>query len=286
MSQQEDEPADLRQEARTPLPEFLTGRLAWVGLGAVTSLVVASAAFAQGVWNGDETANTRPSAAGQDQASEALRSQSSGSALSGSGHGLPSVEVSSRPRDDRAPAYRPGKRVRKPSKADPTPASKSASDGTPVIQVSAQSGATSAKTPTESPSKPRSTTKVQPSIAAWGSRLPEDNPYWDAHVVTVRSDAPVTSLKVSVRVKQTGGVFDTGTWTSLGDRVDVWFAANNEELSYVVVLKPGVTLQPGTYHFQFGFNHDVGNRDAGGDLWNAVATADGFSTSQRRSGRF
>ncbi|WP_159054767.1 hypothetical protein [Streptomyces dysideae] len=127
---------------------------------------------------------------------------------------------------------------------------------------------------------------VKPALSAWSSRDAEDNPYWDVHTVTVRSTVPITSLKLSVRVIQTGGVADTGVWSSLGDQVEVRSATDSEQLAYYVALKPGVTLQPGTYTFQFGFNHDMGTRDAGRDLWNTVATADEFTGAQMRSGRF
>ncbi|MPY63409.1 hypothetical protein [Streptomyces spongiae] len=100
----------------------------------------------------------------------------------------------------------------------------------------------------------------------------DDNGYWDQSTVTVKSTKSLSSLKVVVKIIQTGGVADTGTWTSLGDQVTVATGGTSGELDYVVTLNAGVTLDPGTYTFKFGYNHDQGNRDAGGDRYNVTAT--------------
>jgi hypothetical protein len=289
MSQQEGESADLPspQETRTPIPEFLTSRLARVGLGAVTSLVLASAAFAQGAWNGDEAAGSRTPAVEPDQEGEALPSPSSpppGLLLADSSSGRPSTKDARSPEADRKPAHRPVQGPPAPSTkrggSDSTGGASPAGGGRSVTKAAPESGGSRSTTTTQSATKPK------PSLTAWASRNAEDNPYWDAHTVTVRSTVPITSLKVSVRVIQTGGVANTGAWSSLGDQVEIRSAANGNELDYHVVLKPGITLQPGTYTFQFGFNHNPGTRDAGRDLWNIVATGNEFSSSQMRSGRF
>lgn len=280
MSQQEGGSADLSpQEARTPIPEFLTISLAWVGLGTLTSLALASVAFTQGAWNSDKVAETRTSAVEPDRAGEEL---SSVYALPDSAPGLPAAGATSRPKPDRAPAHRPAE--------DPLEASEGKSGGSgsrgSTGGASREGGDTPTPRDTSENKESRLATEVRPSLAAWSSRKPEDNPYWDAHAVTVRSNVPITSLKVSVRVIQTGGVANTGVWTSLGDQVEVHAAADGDQLAYVAVLKPGVTLQPGTHTFQFGFNHDMGNRDSSRDLWNVAAEGGEFTGSQVRSGRF
>ena len=60
----------------------------------------------------------------------------------------------------------------------------------------------------------------------------------------------------------------------------------SQELDYVVTLNQGVTLEPGTYYFQFGYNHKQGSRDTGHDLYTVVATAGGSGGTATRSGRF
>ncbi|MFG2133553.1 hypothetical protein ACGFNV_38135 [Streptomyces sp. NPDC048751] len=106
----------------------------------------------------------------------------------------------------------------------------------------------------------------------------------DQSVVTVESTTSLTSLKVVLKVIQTGGVANTGTWTSLGDKVSVASALSGGELDYVVTLKSGVTLDPGTYTFKFGYNHDQGQRDAGGDRYNVTATSTASVTEFLKGG--
>ncbi|MFJ7049354.1 hypothetical protein ACIQVC_39010 [Streptomyces sp. NPDC101112] len=106
--------------------------------------------------------------------------------------------------------------------------------------------------------------------------------YWNQSVVTVKSTKSLTGLKVVVKIVQTGGVADTGVWTSLGDKVSVSSAASGGELDYVVTLKPGVTVGSGTYVLKFGYNHDRGDRDAGGDRYNVTATSTGGTTEYRK----
>lgn len=54
-----------------------------------------------------------------------------------------------------------------------------------------------------------------------GSVDSDTNDYWDQSTVTVKSTKPLTSLNVVVEIIQTGGVSSTGTWSSLGDKVQV-----------------------------------------------------------------
>ncbi|WP_051827550.1 hypothetical protein [Streptomyces bicolor] len=83
---------------------------------------------------------------------------------------------------------------------------------------------------------------------------------------------------------QTGGVASTGTWTNLGDKVSVASASSSGELDYVVTLKPGITIGPGTYVFRFQYDHNHGNRDAGGDRYNVTATSTAGATEYRKGG--
>jgi hypothetical protein len=113
------------------------------------------------------------------------------------------------------------------------------------------------------------------------------NEYWTQSNVTVTSVKKLTALKVVVHIAQTGGVANTGVWTSLGDKVTVHAArASDGGADYVVTLNAGITLDPGTWSFQFGYNHDKGTRDTGHDLWAVVTTAAGSGGSESRQGRY
>lgn len=113
------------------------------------------------------------------------------------------------------------------------------------------------------------------------------NEYWSQSTVTVTTTEKLTALKVVVHIAQTGGVASTGTWTSFGDKVTVHSGrASDGGADYVVILNPGVTVEPGTYVFQFQYNHDKGNRDTVHDLYNVVATASDADSSESRQGRF
>lgn len=77
----------------------------------------------------------------------------------------------------------------------------------------------------------------------------------------------------------------TGAWTSLGDKVAVGQNSTSDQLGYVITLKSGITLAPGTYVFKVQYNHAQGKRDAGRDLYTVTAvTAD--SDDEFLSGRF
>jgi hypothetical protein len=313
MSQQEQEGESVGpsvRETRVSLPSFLTGRLAWVGLGALSSAVVASMAFAQGTWSDGET-NTRTTAAEvPDQASEDAPKEPKepkepkvplaplALQASDSPSGPPKTGTPGGPKAVRKAVYMPGRRALAPEGTKPDAAPKHRRTDTAVAAPkrrgtdstggaprggSDTSPAQKARTNEGSRPKPGSGTEV---LSASGSRKAEKNPHWGQNTVTVRSTVPITELKVVVRINQTGGVADTGVWTSLGDQVNVRSAANGEQLAYVVTLKPGITLQPGTFTFTFGFDHDTGTRDGSHDLWNVTATAAGSAGSQGRSGRF
>jgi len=113
----------------------------------------------------------------------------------------------------------------------------------------------------------------------------DSNDYWDQSSITVKSTVALPELKVVVRIIQTGGVQNTGTWSSLGDKVNVAAASDSTQLAYVVTLKAGVTIDPGTYVFQFQYNHAQGGRDAGRDRYNVTATSTG-SVDETRTGGF
>ncbi|MGW2520809.1 hypothetical protein ACWC09_28080 [Streptomyces sp. NPDC001617] len=113
------------------------------------------------------------------------------------------------------------------------------------------------------------------------------NSYWSQNSVSVTTTKQLTALKVVVHIAQTGGVANTGVWTSLGDKVTVHSArASDGGADYVVILNAGITIDPGTYVFQFQYNHDQGTRNTIHDLYAVGATAPGSDGSENRQGRF
>jgi hypothetical protein len=113
------------------------------------------------------------------------------------------------------------------------------------------------------------------------------NEYWSQSEVTVTVTKKLTALKVVLHVAQTGGVANTGVWTSLGDKATVHTGrASDGGADYVVTLNAGNTLDPGTYVFQFGYNHDKGTRDTAHDIWGVVTTAAGDDDEVYKNGRF
>ncbi|MFI7499931.1 hypothetical protein ACIBVL_15790 [Streptomyces sp. NPDC049687] len=111
--------------------------------------------------------------------------------------------------------------------------------------------------------------------------------YWSQSSINVTTTKKLTALKVVLHIAQTGGVANTGVWTSLGDKVTVHTGRGSDgAVDYVVTLNPGVTLDAGQYVFQFGYNHDQGTRDTLHDVWAVVTTAAGDSDEVNQNGRY
>ncbi|MFF4799264.1 hypothetical protein ACFY1U_12715 [Streptomyces sp. NPDC001351] len=133
----------------------------------------------------------------------------------------------------------------------------------------------------------RSSTAGQSSYLSVRTSVTSPNNYWSQSNVSVTTIKKLSALKVVLHVAQTGGVANTGVWTSLGDKVTVHTGrASDGGADYVVTLNAGLTLDPGTYVFQFQYNHDKGTRDTGHDLWAVVTTAVGDSKEVYENGRY
>ncbi|MDF3148917.1 hypothetical protein PBV88_48995, partial [Streptomyces sp. T21Q-yed] len=148
-------------------------------------------------------------------------------------------------------------------------------------------------TPTHTPEAASQQAGVKSSVAGQSSyvsvqtALKSPNDYWSQSSVTVTTTKKLTALKVVLHVAQTGGVANTGVWTSLGDKVTVHTGrASDGGADYVVVLNEGITLDSGTYVFQFGYNHDKGARETVHDIWGVVTTAVGDSDEVYKNGRY
>lgn len=155
----------------------------------------------------------------------------------------------------------------------------------------AENGRTSAPPNTADVSPQKSTAHSsaagQSGYLAVRTSVTSPNDYWSQSNVSLTTVKKLSALKVVVHVAQTGGVANTGVWTSLGDRVTVHTGrASDGGADYVVTLNQGITLDPGTYVFEFQYNHDKGTRDTSHDIWAAVTTAVGDSNEVSRNGRY
>ncbi|MFS8204523.1 hypothetical protein ACLVWQ_38350 [Streptomyces sp. CWNU-52B] len=109
-----------------------------------------------------------------------------------------------------------------------------------------------------------------------GSVDPHSNEFWAQSNVTVRTREQLTSLTVTLKVGQTGGVTSTGAWRSAPeDDFTASVAEKDGFLVYRWVLKPGRIVWPGTWVFAGQYDHDRGGRDAGDDAYTVTARAGG-----------
>ncbi|MFE4369052.1 hypothetical protein ACFRMN_12545 [Streptomyces sp. NPDC056835] len=106
-----------------------------------------------------------------------------------------------------------------------------------------------------------------------GALDPNSNAYWAQSNITLRTDRPLTSLTLELRVAQTGGVRDTGSWRSLPEEdFTVSVRPETGALVYRWTLKDGVTVPAGEHVFAAQYDHAEGARDARNDRYTAVAT--------------
>ncbi|MFF3334047.1 hypothetical protein ACFYWX_31600 [Streptomyces sp. NPDC002888] len=262
------------RRARTPLRGFLPGRRVFNAVGASVAVVLVIAGVTAVVsridWGGGPQQTTTATA----KKADAKEKHSTG------GSGAPAVAASSdapaRRQVDEAPGV--------VGRTDSGGSGGGAGSGESDSGRSGTSGDDSASGDSQVNSPASTGSSPEPTAFLWsdGSVETDTNDYWDQSAVTVKSTKPLTGLKVVVKIIQTGGVAGTGTWTSLGDKVSVASATTSGELDYVVTLKSGVTLDPGTYVFRFQYNHDQGGRDAGGDRYNVTATSTASATEFRK----
>ncbi|MGW2509987.1 hypothetical protein ACWC0A_11275 [Streptomyces scopuliridis] len=111
---------------------------------------------------------------------------------------------------------------------------------------------------------------------------PNSNAYWAQSNLTLGTDRPLTSLTLELRVAQTGGVRNTGSWRSLPEE-DFTLSVRPETgaLVYRWTLKDGVTVPAGEHVFAAQYDHAEGARDAGDDRYTALATGSGRTAEVR-----
>ncbi|MFC7527379.1 hypothetical protein [Actinoplanes sp. GCM10030250] len=182
-------------------------------------------------------------------------------------------------KDETAPAPSPAVSVTTttPSASPATPASSA------TTKPSAGSPAPKPATTKPAPAKP-ATTKPSPAVSRGNTRV-EQGPLWsdgsvdeggDASVVTLKTTERLTRLEVVIRVARTEGLTSRGgTKQTPGASVTTSVTEEAGALLYRFVMSSADTLGPGTYTFTAKYTHGPGGRDAGGDTYEAVATAEG-----------
>jgi hypothetical protein len=134
--------------------------------------------------------------------------------------------------------------------------------------------------------QPSGTATAANSILAVRCAVDEHNPYWSQSTVTVTLTAPVSSLKVALSIQQTGGVANTGTWSTIGNEAVAAVRAGSTSVNYEFTLAVGVTLSPGRYSFGVQYNHAAGSRSTAHDLYAVVAAASPSGPQQGAGGHF
>ncbi|MGW7553400.1 hypothetical protein [Streptomyces rimosus] len=109
-----------------------------------------------------------------------------------------------------------------------------------------------------------------------GSVDPHSNAYWAQSNVTVQAKRPLTAFTLELRIARTGGVNDTGHWSTLpAADFTVSVGERDGALVYRWALKAGRTVPAGRHVFAGQYNHAEGGRDAKDDVYTATAEGPG-----------
>jgi hypothetical protein len=125
-----------------------------------------------------------------------------------------------------------------------------------------------------SPAAPKAPASGDQDGSLWsdGSVDPHSNDFWAQSNVTLKNAGKLTSLTVELKIKQTGGVSDAGSWRSAPESDFTTTVAEKDGfLVYTWVLKDGHTLAAGQWVFAGQYNHTRGGRDAKDDRYSADA---------------
>ncbi|MFJ7999382.1 hypothetical protein ACIQ7D_19880 [Streptomyces sp. NPDC096310] len=105
---------------------------------------------------------------------------------------------------------------------------------------------------------------------------PHSNAYWAQSNITLRTERPLTSLTVELRVVATGGIEDAGSWRSLPEQdFTLSVRVRDGALVYRWTLRDGATVPAGEHVFAGQYNHDEGGRNAEDDRYTARAVSSG-----------
>ncbi|MGW2425532.1 hypothetical protein ACWC0C_40895 [Streptomyces sp. NPDC001709] len=153
---------------------------------------------------------------------------------------------------------------------------------TPVVPAPVTTpGSSRPSPPTTSPS-PAAGESQNGALSSAGSVDPHSTVYWTQSNLVLKTTRPLTSLTIEMRIVQTGGVKNTGTWQTLPS-ADFTVTAQEADgtLVYRWVLKPGLTVPAGSHEFAAQFNHATGVRSAAGDGYRVDAKDSDGSASVR-----
>lgn len=119
-------------------------------------------------------------------------------------------------------------------------------------------------------------------VAARGDVNADSTVYWEQNDLTVDVAQPLNTLTVELRIAQSTGVQNTGSWqTAPPDDFTVSVTQTDGFLVYRWILKPGRTVPAARQLFAAQFNHATGKRDASKDTFLVEATAAGRTITVR-----
>jgi hypothetical protein len=261
--------------ARTPLRTFLPKRRFWLILGVVAVVIALVAAVVDGL---------------------PLLHLGKGRTQASAQHAMGSAPHPHKP--NTAPSPSPTGKGAHPAVAEsPSPPPSPSPSGTPGAGPKAHANQP-APAPAPAPARQGGSAASGPSSASAGtpnihsgfltassSVAPNSNQYWGEDDVSFTSAVPLSGLRVVIRVAQTGGLASAGSWNTFNNQADVSITGNGDAVTYLVALKPGVTLPPGRYTFAAQFKHS-GYRSAHGDVYDVNGTAAATGASQNIQGGF
>ncbi|MFE4969383.1 hypothetical protein [Streptomyces sp. NPDC056660] len=153
---------------------------------------------------------------------------------------------------------------------------------TPVAPAPVTTPGRARPTPSATSPSPAAGESQNGPLWSAGSVDPQSTVYWTQNNLALKTTQALTSLTIEMRIVQTGGVKNTGTWQTLpsGDfTVTVQEAGGT--LVYRWVLKPGLTVPAGSHEFAAQFNNGAVGRSASGDGYRVDGQGSGGSASVR-----
>ncbi|SHI12944.1 hypothetical protein [Streptomyces sp. 3214.6] len=153
---------------------------------------------------------------------------------------------------------------------------------TPVSPPPATTPGSSRPTPPATSPSPTAGESQNGPLRSAGSLDAKSTVYWTQSDLVLKTTQPLTALTVEIRIVQTGGAKNTGTWQTLpGDDFTLTVQEAGGALVYRWVLKPGLTVPAGSHEFAAQFNNGPGVRKATGDGYRVDAQGSGGSASVR-----
>ncbi|MFE3037849.1 hypothetical protein ACFXKY_40110 [Streptomyces canus] len=153
---------------------------------------------------------------------------------------------------------------------------------TPVVPAPPTTPGGSRPTPSATSPSPTVDESQNGPLRSAGSVDQRSTVYWTQSNLALKTTQPLTSLTIEIRIVQTGGVKNTGTWQTLpSDDFTVTVQETGGALVYRWVLKPGRTVPAASHEFAAQFNNGTGVRTAADDRYRVDAQSSGGSASVR-----